>query len=340
MAAVLLSVGDFSASAEQTPAQVDVKAWLEKLDADWQAIYQRDVMQPYEADKEKLARQYLTLLDGRLDKVSATGDLERSVIWRNEHDRFAAEKACPAEDDPTVPAELREARGVWRTELARLDQERTKRAQAVHWKYDQVLAQAQTQLTQRQRIDDALLVKRKREEVLAAWGIPPATATEPAPAAATPAPTAAPTAATGAKSAAKLAAVDVQGTVRKPLAIGANVFSDHESRFTQIPVEFDGFSFTQNNVHAGSLRFRVAADGLVYMACPSTFGGGGSGGAWQRELVSEDQLRRLGWERDRRAAMKLTDSRQSWLIFSRQCRRGEEFTIRTEKYAAPFLIVR
>jgi len=46
------------------------------------------------------------------------------------------------------------------------------RAKALRAKYDQVLAQAQTQLTQRQRLEDALLVKAKRDEVAAAWIMP------------------------------------------------------------------------------------------------------------------------------------------------------------------------
>ncbi|MEO6788919.1 MAG: hypothetical protein ABI318_22585, partial [Chthoniobacteraceae bacterium] len=46
------------------------------------------------------------------------------------------------------------------------------RAKALHATYDQLLERAQTQLTQHQRFDDALLVKAKREEVAAAWMTP------------------------------------------------------------------------------------------------------------------------------------------------------------------------
>jgi len=46
----------------------------------------------------------------------------------------------------------------------RLEKERSARAKALHAKYDQFLAQAQSQLTQHQRLDDALLVKARREE--------------------------------------------------------------------------------------------------------------------------------------------------------------------------------
>src|SRR5205823_4417430 len=56
--------------------------------------------------------------------------------------------------------------------IARLEKDRATRAKALHAKYDQALAQAQTQLTQRQRIEDALLVKAKRGEVAAAWITP------------------------------------------------------------------------------------------------------------------------------------------------------------------------
>jgi len=64
---------------------------------------------------------------------------------------------------------VKQARAAIRVLLAKMNTESAVRTKALHARYDQVLAQAQAQLTQRVRLDDALLVKAKREEVAAAW---------------------------------------------------------------------------------------------------------------------------------------------------------------------------
>ena len=90
---------------------------------------------------------------------------------------------------------MKQIRAAIRAQLAKLEKDSAARAKTLHAKYDQVLAQAQTQLTQRQRLDEALLVKNKRDEVAAAWlaGIPatpvPATAEQPKPKPPVPIPT-------------------------------------------------------------------------------------------------------------------------------------------------------
>jgi len=104
-----------------------------------------------------------------LSKASASGDLEAAIALRSEQKRFAGANGIPAEDDAADPLAVKQLRAAWRTQLPRLEKDRADRAKAMHAKYDQVLAQAQTQLTKGNRIDDALLVKAKRGEVAAAW---------------------------------------------------------------------------------------------------------------------------------------------------------------------------
>jgi hypothetical protein len=53
-----------------------------------------------------------------------------------------------------------------------VEQNSAARAKALHGKYDQFLALSQAQLTRAQRLDDALLVQSKRDEVAAAWSTP------------------------------------------------------------------------------------------------------------------------------------------------------------------------
>lgn len=87
------------------------------------------------------------------------------------------------QDDAADAAAVKQLRAAIRVQLARVEKESAIRAKALHAKYDAVLAQAQAQLTQRQRLDDAVLVQTKREEVAAAWlaGVPAPVAPVPVP---------------------------------------------------------------------------------------------------------------------------------------------------------------
>jgi hypothetical protein len=155
-----------------TPAatvQNEMQKWIAATDTQWQALFARDVTAPFEAEQAKLWQQYLTGIESGINSATAAGNLDLAVIWRNEREHVARAKAVEDVDEPGFPAALKQLRARWRTQIAKINKDRADRAKALHARYDQVLAQAQTQLTQRQRIDDALLVKAKREEIAAAW---------------------------------------------------------------------------------------------------------------------------------------------------------------------------
>jgi hypothetical protein len=152
-----------------TPASPEIQKWIESTDATWQAAYQRDVTGVYNTELIKLNLEYLTTLEAAMAKASRANDLDGAVALRNEQNRFSDTKVIPDQDAAADAAPVKEVRAANRAQLARLDGERAARAKALLAKYDQVLAQAQAQLTQRGRLDDALLVKARRKEVTAAW---------------------------------------------------------------------------------------------------------------------------------------------------------------------------
>jgi hypothetical protein len=151
----------------QTPADSTsaMQQWIAGVDTTWQETFAREVTAPFEAEMAKVAQQYTAALEANLARARAAGDLDQTLLWQTERDRFAAEKAVPAGDEATTNPALKQARAGRRTQVGRLEKERGERAKAVQARYDQVLAQAQKQLTQQARIDDALLVKKKREDV-------------------------------------------------------------------------------------------------------------------------------------------------------------------------------
>ena len=163
---------DNAAPAAAEPAQSEMQKWIAATDAQWQAAFKRDVTDVHEAELGKLKLQFLSSLETAIAKTSSAGDLDGAVALRNEQKRFAETNIFPEQDDAADPAAVKQQRAAIRTQIARLEKERALRIKALHAKYDPVLAQAQTQLTQHQRIDDALLVKAKRDELAAEWLTP------------------------------------------------------------------------------------------------------------------------------------------------------------------------
>ena len=154
------------------PAQTEMQKWIATTDAPWQAAFKRDVTDVHEAELNKLKLQFLTSLETGIAKASGSNDLDGAVALRNEQKRFAESNVFPEQDLAAEAASVKQIRAATRVQLARIEKENAAHTKALHVQYDAVLAQAQTQLTLRQRIDDALLVKAKREEVAAAWITP------------------------------------------------------------------------------------------------------------------------------------------------------------------------
>jgi len=326
----------------------EMEKWIETVHAQWEATYAKEVKEPFDAEAEKLRLQYHSTIESHLSKATGEGNLELAVTWRSERERFAADKNVPAEDEATVPAAMKQLRTHWRTQSARLEKERIERAKSLHARYDQVLGQAQTQLTQRQRLEDALLVRKKREEVSFAWLMPaappPGLLAGDAPAkpptmavaaATTPAPTRPPL---GTKAGPVLAQVEAEDASLAPLAVGERVWSDRDRYlFTKITPSFAGYQFTRTKAHGLTLKFKVLTDGLVYMACTSRWGTTADPDV-QKTLVTQSKLQKDGWKREQRGEFPTTDV--TWLVFSRQCKAGEQFSYRTDKYAPPILLVK
>ena len=154
------------------PAQTEMQKWIATTDAQWQAVFNREVTDVHAAELKKLAAQYAVSLEAALTKATAAGDLDGAVALRNEQKRFTETNVFPEQDLDGEAASVKQIRAATRVQLAKIEQENTARTKALHAKYDATLAQAQQQLTQAKRLDDALLVKAKREEIAAAWTSP------------------------------------------------------------------------------------------------------------------------------------------------------------------------
>jgi hypothetical protein len=173
---LLLTIGDLACGqnpappvAPPAPSQPATRLWLDTLDAQWQPLFTREVTSRFDSEAAQLAQQYLATLDANIAAAATAGNLDLTVLWRKEREHFLSAKDVPPTDAAGDPAALKSARATFRTQAARTATERATRARALHARYDQLLAQAQMQLTQQQRIEDALAVKTRREEIARAW---------------------------------------------------------------------------------------------------------------------------------------------------------------------------
>jgi serine/threonine protein kinase/formylglycine-generating enzyme required for sulfatase activity len=162
-----------SPSATQTPSaslkpSAEVEKWFAQMDGPQQEAFQKQVLKPFDAGVADLRARYLAALDADIAKASAAGQLAEALVWRAERQAF--EKAQNvASDDANTPNSVKTLRASFRQQLVKLDQERINRARTLLGQYDAVLAQNQTLLTQHQHLDDALLLKSKRDEIAVAW---------------------------------------------------------------------------------------------------------------------------------------------------------------------------
>jgi len=154
-------------SATPKPA-TEVEKWFAQVDGAQQQVFQKQVLEPFEAGVTSLRVRYLASLDAAIARASAAGQVAETLSWRSERQVFEQAQNV-AEDDAGTPAGVKALRAAFRLQLARLDAERTTQAKALLASYDAILAKNQTLLTQHQRFDDALLLKAKRDEIALAW---------------------------------------------------------------------------------------------------------------------------------------------------------------------------
>jgi serine/threonine protein kinase len=155
---------------QSTPvAKVDIPKWLEEIDAQYREPYQREVIKPYDDGMAQLKQGYLASIDRLLNAASRAAKLEDAIVLRTERQRAAESDGIPT-DDLDVPLPSIKVLRVWyRAQAAKLEQARAQGAKAQFERYDAVLAAGQAQLTQRQRLDEAMLLKIRREQIATEW---------------------------------------------------------------------------------------------------------------------------------------------------------------------------
>ncbi|MBL9178036.1 MAG: protein kinase [Verrucomicrobiaceae bacterium] len=178
------------------PPAVTLPPELTTLQQQYDKLLLERVTGIYDADVAKLNAGYLAGLDRAAAAAQSAGQLDTVLALTAEKKLLEAKQPVPATDDAKTPEALKNLRTIYRTSLAKLDEQRTANHTALLTPYTTRLKQVEADLTKAGRIPDAVAVKTYRES-LGTIPVPsaPAAAAATAPAAAvpmkeTPAPTA------------------------------------------------------------------------------------------------------------------------------------------------------
>ncbi len=165
-------------AAPQTPLPPELTALQQQYD---KLLVER-VTGLYDADVAKLNAGYLAGLDRAAATAQSAGELDTVLALTAEKKRLEAKQPVSATDDAGTPAALKNLRTIYRTSLAKLDEQRTANHTALLTPYATRLQQIEADLTKAGRIADAVAVKTYREGL----GTNPAPTAPVTPAASTP----------------------------------------------------------------------------------------------------------------------------------------------------------
>jgi hypothetical protein len=152
-----------------------------------EAAYQKDIREKVDAPLEPLEKRlddlYRASLESESKKAIAEGSLDGALAFQTESKRFAAENNVPEQDEPGTNASLAKQRAAYRSEARRLGQQRVAGQQALLTAYLARLRALERDLTKAARIDDALAVRARTNELAAQAAAPLVASATPPPAA-------------------------------------------------------------------------------------------------------------------------------------------------------------
>lgn len=123
------------------------------------------------------------------------------------------------------------------------------------------------------------------------------------------------------------------------LAPGKKLYEESEYVWTSVPEAYSGMHFAQpKNKHTASTTFDIESDGLVYLAIYSRIQD--EDADKNDNMLSRRDIERQGWKEMKGENLLSTEDNPKWLVFAKVCKAGESFTLRTDKYCAPIVLIK
>jgi hypothetical protein len=291
----------------------------------------------------ELQTKYEEYLGQLLEEVKGAGNLENVLAVKAEIEGYKEGKSKAA--DGGFP-KLKRLQDTYSEEKARRVAMMNEKLGFVVESHKAKLEALQKALTKENRLDEALAVKAERDSLAE---VPKVVAPDSAnqglggklpPGAA---PVVALTDPSKKSALAKVKKVDgdLEWGIMKENAL---IHPDRDHAWVEVPVELDGIQFTKLGIHAGILNFEVIEPGLVFIAVSTRFPqNSGEGEGWEKLAKNDKMLEKDGWRRLRELeGFRTTDpaNKNSYMVFYRKCEKGESYSIRTEHYTPPVLLMR
>lgn len=120
---------------------------------------------PHLAVVAELDKKYLARLEREQEAAQQAGNLDGAVAIRAEKKTLAAGGSVPAGDDDKTPGVLRKMRAAYRAEIARLELARARNLKPLRNDYIAELDALVIRLTKEERLQEAVTVRKFRENV-------------------------------------------------------------------------------------------------------------------------------------------------------------------------------
>ena len=156
----------------ETQGTPEITKHLGELRAAYDLFVDAHVMKPFETDVAILDAKYSKAIGSAGESAANKGAAEVVAAVRAEQTRIVNGGDLP-ENDAALPVSFRPLRATYRTELAKLVQERDVNMRDALKRYDTALGQYQAQLAQTQDLDTAMSVRTLREDLAARGAVVP-----------------------------------------------------------------------------------------------------------------------------------------------------------------------
>ncbi len=149
--------------ATSSPAANELDKRIAAITAQYQTAFDRDIGKAHTASVADLTTKYAAAVTRSMDASRAQGRLIEVTALQEESQRLQQKRPLPATDPDSVPAVLKTLRATYRGAVAKLEADRDTKAKPYRDRYDQLLADLQKELTQADKIPDAMRVKKMRD---------------------------------------------------------------------------------------------------------------------------------------------------------------------------------
>ena len=136
---------------------------LVALQQQYEFLVTERVISPYDVGVEALNAKFLTALSSAGDEAKKAGKLPEVLAIEEDKKLIMSKQPLPEKDDETTPASLKKLRAVYRSESAKLAQQRTAAQAALLPAYSAKLKELESTLTKTDRLAEAKEVMQYRE---------------------------------------------------------------------------------------------------------------------------------------------------------------------------------